>query len=107
MTRVVFVLTALLYSGLALAGTATGKVTSIYVADGSNAVLFKLDATIEDTPRCNEAQRFSINLIKPGGMAAYRAILEAKRDGYEVSVEGLNTCGNEWKSEDIKQIVIN
>lgn len=106
MNRMIFMLTALFYCGYALAGTAVGKVTSVYVADGSSAILFKLDAPITDTPRCNEAKRFSISLIKPGGMASYRAILEAKREQYKVSVEGLNTCGNEWKSEDVKDIVI-
>lgn len=91
---------------LSLAGNATGNVASIYVADDSPTVLFTLTSAINDTPRCNEAQRFSIGLRKPGGMAAYMAILEAKKEGYEIRVEGLNTCTNEWKSEDIKNITL-
>lgn len=88
------------------AGTATGKIADIFVSDNDTAVLFTLTASIDDTPRCNEGKRFSLNLRKPGGMAAYTAILEAKRNEYIVSVEGLNTCANEWKSEDIKNIVL-
>ena len=106
MNKLCLMLTALVYSGLVFAGNATGKITSIFVADNSDAVLFMLDSQINDTPRCNEAKRFSIGLRKPAGMAAYMAILEAKREGYEVSVEGLNTCINEWKSEDIKNILL-
>lgn len=107
MSKFIFLSVVMLYSSFALAGTATGKITTIFIADGSSAVLFKLDSRIQDTPRCNEAKRFSIELRKPGGTAAYMAILEAKREKYQVSVEGLNTCTNEWKSEDIKAIILN
>ena len=68
MKRFIFIITAVLYGGLACAGTGQGKVTSIHVADGSSAVLFKLDSALRDTPRCNEGKRFSINLGKPGGL---------------------------------------
>ncbi len=95
-----------LLHSVAVAGHPTGKIASISVADNSTAVLFTLSSAISDTPRCNEGQRFSIALHKPGGAAAYTAILEAKQQGYEVSVEGLNSCGNEWKSEDIKTIIL-
>ena len=97
----------LAYTSLAQAGTATGKITTIEVADDSIAVLFMLSSALEDTPRCNEAKRFAINLRKPGGVASYMALLEAKRKEYVISIEGLNTCGNEWKSEDVKRIIIN
>jgi len=86
------------------AGEASGLVSSIYIADDSASILFKLDADIKRTPRCNESGRFSLNLIKRGGMAAYMALLEAKREKYTVLVEGLNTCANHWKSEDILNI---
>lgn len=107
MYKLIIVLTALVFSNGAFSGNATGKITNIFVADNSFYVLFKLSSKINDTPRCNEEKRFSISLIKPGGIAAYTAILEAKREGYEVDVEGLNTCVNEWKSEDIKNIILN
>ncbi|MBI3562348.1 MAG: hypothetical protein HY080_11615 [Gammaproteobacteria bacterium] len=90
----------------ALAGNAVGKITSITVADNSASILFKLDAPITDTPRCNETNRFSINLMKPGGMAAYIALLQAKQQNYRVTVTGLNTCSNEWMSEDSKNIIL-
>lgn len=76
------------------------------MADGSDAVPFVIAAPIDDSPRCNESGRFSISLRKPGGMAAFMALLEAKKQGYEVTVEGLNTCTNEWKAEDAKNIVL-
>jgi hypothetical protein len=107
MHKLLFVLAALFFSNPSLAGNASGKITSIFVADGTPSALFMLNTAISETPRCNEAKRFSINLAKPGGMATYMAILEAKKQGYEVSVEGLNTCVNEWRSEDIKNILLN
>ena len=107
MYKLIIILTSLFFSNIAYSGNATGKITTIFVADNSFYVLFKLNSPINDTPRCNDEERFSISLSKPGGTAAYTAILEAKREGYEVSVEGLNTCTNEWKSEDIKNIIIN
>lgn len=106
MHKLIIGLAALIYSGAAIAGSATGKIATVLVADGAAAVLFTLTSELSDTPRCNEARRFSIDLRKPGGVAAYMAILEAKRQGYIVSVEGLNTCTNEWKSEDIKNVVL-
>ena len=107
MYKLIIVLITLSFSNSVLSGNATGKITSILVADNSFNVLFMLNSEIEDTPRCNEEKRFSISLRKPGGVAAYTAILEAKKENYEVSVEGLNTCVNEWKSEDIKNIKLN
>ena len=103
--RIFFIfIMSILSSSTAFAGTATGKIATIYVADNDTAVLFTLTSPIKNTPRCNEGERFSLNLRKPGGMAAYMALLEAKRQDYDVAVEGLNTCANEWKSEDIKNI---
>jgi len=97
---------AIFYSGLAVCGSAKGQVSSITVADGLYAVLFALTSKIDDTPKCNEGQRFSINMAKPGGMVAYMAILEAKKQGYNVKVQGLNTCVAEWRSEDIENITL-
>lgn len=106
MHKIVIALGILISSGATVAGSATGKVATIFVADNSSAVLFTLSSQIENTPRCNEEQRFSLDLSKPGGMAAYMALLEAKRESYEVRVAGLNTCANEWKSEDIKSLIL-
>ena len=92
------------YTGTVFAGSAVGHITTITVANDNYAVLFQLDKPIDDTPRCNESRQFSIHLKKPGGPAAYTAILEAKRQDYTVRVEGLNNCSNEWKSEDVKTI---
>ncbi len=87
-----------------LSGVSTGKVQSIEVSDSSPAVLFSMSSAIKDTPRCNEKAMFSINVSKINGSAAYEAVLEAKRRGYEITVTGLNTCTNEWKVEDVKNI---
>ena len=90
----------------AMAGTATGRIATITVHNDQHAVLFQLDKPIDKTPRCNESQHFAIHLLKPGGMAAYMAVLEAKQQGYTVVIEGMNNCSNEWKSEDVKSIIM-
>ena len=106
MQKLLIIVSFFLLSNSAFAGNATGQISSIFVADDSTAVLFTLTSAIENTPRCNEGKRFSIELRKPGGMATYTAILEAKKQGFNVTVDGLNTCANEWKSEDLKNIKI-
>jgi hypothetical protein len=88
----------------AAAGEAVGKVSSILLANNSNAVLFRLDAEIEDSPRCNKEERFAIDLRQIGGNALYTALLEAKSHGYTVSVTGLNTCSVQLESEGVKNI---
>lgn len=90
----------------AFAGSAVGHVTRVTVANDNYAVLFQLDKPIDNTPRCNEYKRFAIHLKKPGGMAAYMALLEAKQQSYTIEVEGLNNCSNDWKSEDVKTITL-
>ena len=95
-----------LFVKMGMAGEALGLVTTIQVADDSHAILFRLDSEIKGTPRCNETGQFALSLRKYGGMASYMLLLEAKRERYEVRVEGLNSCGNHWKSEDILDIQI-
>lgn len=97
-------LALLCYSGTVVAGSAVGRIATVTVANDNYAVLFQLDKPIENTPRCNESKRFSIHLQKPGGMASYMALLDAKQQGYTVVVDGLNNCSNEWKSEDVRSI---
>jgi len=92
-------------SRLAAAGTALGHITLIKVANDYYAVLFQLDKPITGSPHCNESQQFSIHLQKPGGMATYMAVLQAKREGY-ILVEGLNHCSYERKSEDVSSVVL-
>jgi hypothetical protein len=99
-----FIVIAFLASANALAGTSTGKISSITVTNDSSVVLFSLTSPINKTPKCNEEGRFSIQLRKPGGMTAYTAILEAKKQDYEVTVNGLNTC--DWRSENVKDITL-
>ena len=99
-----FIVIAFLVPANALAGTATGKISSITVTNDSSVVLFSLTSPINKTPKCNEEGRFSIQLRKPGGMTAYTAILEAKKQDYEVTVNGLNTC--DWRSENVKDITL-
>lgn len=96
----------LCYAGTAFAGNAVGRITTITVTNNNHAVLFQLEKPIENTPRCNETKHFSIHLQKPGGMAAYMALLHAKQQGYTVLVEGLNNCSNHWKAEDVKSLVL-
>jgi hypothetical protein len=90
----------------AKAGTATGLVTEIHVANHSRLFAFGVDTPIKDTPRCNEAGQFAVDLGKPGGEAILELLLAAKRDNRTVFVEGLNTCGIEWKSENVKSAIL-
>ncbi len=92
------------YPACIQAGSAVGKVSSILLANNSNAVLFRLDVEIEDSPRCNKEERFAIDLRQFGGGALYTALLEAKGHGYTVSVTGLNTCSVQLESEGVKNI---
>lgn len=96
----------LCYTGAITAGTATGWITTITIASDNHAVLFQLDKPIDKTPRGNQSQCLSIHLLKPGGMASYMALLDAKQNGYTVLIESQNNCSNEWTSEDIKGITI-
>lgn len=96
----------LLLPTVCLAGSITGRVTSIFVANDSAVVLFKVDGAFRETPRCNESGYFAIHTAKKGGVNVYRAILEAKAQQYTVEVLGLNTCTTNWKAEDVRNIEI-
>ncbi|TVZ41830.1 hypothetical protein P886_1180 [Alteromonadaceae bacterium 2753L.S.0a.02] len=104
--KIAIIFLGMLISQVAFCGVATGKIQSIEISDSNTAILFSMNTAIENTPRCNDKQMFSINLAKVGGEAAFTALLEAKLREYEVTVTGLNTCVNEWKAEDIKTIKI-
>lgn len=105
MTRLLITAALFLFSPSGTqAGTAVGKVSSILLANNSNAVLFELDVKIEDSPRCNKEERFAIDLRQVGGGALYNALLDAKAHGYIVSVTGLNTCSVQLESEGVKNI---
>lgn len=106
MTRWAVVLLRCSSCGIPSAGQATGEVVRIAVADNFSSVLFSQGATITETPRCNERQKFSVGLEKLGGMAAYMLLLDAKRQGHRLAVEGLRAWANGWKSDDIKRIAV-
>lgn len=100
------IFTAAFAASSAYAGTATGSVTTLSIANDSRAAAFSLDGSIEDSPRCNESGRFAFDLGKQGGKAMLQVLLAAKRDNLTVSVRGLNTCKSEWRSEDVKDITL-
>lgn len=99
-------LVALCIPHVAFAGSGSGRVTSIFIANDTSVVLFKLDGPLEDSPGCNKGERFAIQTAGQGGRNLYRAVLEAKAHDYTIAVKGLNTCVYEWKSEDVKNIEI-
>lgn len=88
------------------AGTATGAIHEIHVANHVHTVAFSLNTPIKDTPRCNESNRFTFDLRKQGGDAMLQTLLVAKRDDFTVRVQGLNTCSLEWKAENVRDISI-
>lgn len=106
MMRSVLLLSGLLGTALAMAGSATGRIATIEITNHLPAILFTLDAEIQGTPRCNEYERFAVDLRKIAGDEVYEALLLARREGYVVRVEGLNTCAADWKSEDVKSITL-
>lgn len=106
MNKLILWLVLYLNIASAMAGTGSGQVVNIWITDDSFAVLFQLDGELKGSPRCNETGHFALNLRKPGGVAAYMALLEARREKYFVQAEGLNTCGNHWKSEDLLDLQI-
>lgn len=106
MVHVILLLAGLVFSAGLTAGSASGRITQIEITNHSAAVLFKLDVAIDRTPRCNESGRFAIDLRKAAGDAAYQALLLARKEGYVVRVEGLNTCSADWKSEDVNFITM-
>ncbi len=95
------------YRNADMASSVAGQVASISVANDNYAILYSLNNPIKDPPRCNESHRFSIHLKKSGGIASYMTLLEARQQGYTVTVVGLNHCSNEWKSEDVTTLTIN
>ena len=106
MLKRIFLILVLAFPAVALAGSASGRVSRIYTANDSPVVLFAVEGGLHDTARCNESGRFAILTTKKGGSNVYRAILEAKVRGYTVVVTGLNTCSNDWKSEDVRNVEI-
>lgn len=100
-------LLTLVMTGTLQAGTATGNVTWIQVNNYSNAVLFSLNTSIEKTPKCNERNQFAIDLLQPAGNAIYQLLLDARRYGYVITVNGLNTCAVFYEAEGVKTIDIN
>lgn len=94
-------------SSTAFAGTAIGHVTAIIVANNKHTVLFKVNTTIHNSPRCNETGQFALHLDKPGGMATYMALLAAKQKNFTVMVDGTNSCSGNWKSEDLRALRLN
>lgn len=91
---------------VATAGTGTGKIDTIWVANNATFIMFSVTEPLEDSPRCNETNRFAINLLAPGGEAVYRSLLAAKEQGWSVKAMGLNTCRQHFKAEDLRELVV-
>jgi hypothetical protein len=87
-------------------GSVAGKVTELRAAVNTPAVLFRVNAEIKDTPKCNEWEMLAVDLSKIGGDAMLQLVKLAKEHDYTVEVTGLGTCGGHWKSEDVKEITI-
>ena len=88
------------------AGQGSGRVVMVQLATHSKIVVFALDGENKEPPRCNETNRYAVNLSEPGGEVIFQSLLAAKRHGYRVRVTGLGTCRNEWKAEDTKLVVL-
>lgn len=106
MLKIVLLASLLALCTTVQAGDARGLVKHISVGNNSDVVLFNLTSKNDDIPRCNETGKYSVLLITAGGLAAYQALLEAKRNGYIVRVEGTNACKFHWKSEDVRNLTL-
>lgn len=97
--------TLLLVSEYTLASNLTGRIGEIWASPTSYLVMFSVPDSQGKLHRCNTTGKFSINLSQPGGRATYELLLQAKRYGYVVSVETLNTC-NAFEAENVKNISV-
>lgn len=89
----------------AFAGDAAGPVGTIWASPTSSFVMFNVASTSTEYHRCNESQRYSIDLRKPGGDATYALLMLAKQENYRIQVESLNTC-NPFDAENIRNLLI-
>ncbi len=89
----------------AFASDTSGPVGTIWASPSSTFVMFTVTNPNTKYERCNESQRFSIDLRVLGGEATYQLLLLAKRESYRVKVESLNTC-NPFDAENIRNLSI-
>ncbi|MFK8015251.1 MAG: hypothetical protein AB8G17_07405 [Gammaproteobacteria bacterium] len=105
MKRTSLLICLLLMSAGAAAGDAAGTLGAVWASPTSTFVMFVVVDPSAEYHRCNESQRYSLDLRQPGGEATYQLLLLAKRENYTVAVEGLNTC-NPFKAENIRNLSI-
>lgn len=91
---------------ISFAGTVIGRVAEIEVSSISPIVFVRIDGKLVGTPRCNESQRFVIDVGKPGGKNSVDALWSAKNFDHSVEVLGLNTCRANWHAEDVKKVIV-
>jgi len=105
MKRTILLVCLLVTSMNAAAGDASGTLGAIWASPTSTFVMFVVVDPTAEYHRCNESQRYSLDLRQPGGAATYRLLMLAKQENYTVEVEGLNTC-NPFKAENIRNLSI-
>jgi len=83
----------------AVAGTATGRVTSIYIingtapsAAGASVLAFTLGNGTTGAPACSDGS-WAIDLGSPVGRAMHQQLMHAQQQSATVSVLGDGTCG--------------
>jgi hypothetical protein len=98
----------------AVAGTATGRVTSIYIingaapaAAGANVLAFTISGGTTGAPACSDGS-WAIDLGSPAGRAMHQQLMHAEERFATISVLGDDTCGV-WnqKRERVLSIQVN
>lgn len=83
-----------------------GTVIQIKAQTISKTVLFRLSGDIDSPARCNEANMYAIDLQSPGGKVVFDLIKYAYLNQLPVTAKSLHTCEAHWKSEGVKEIVL-
>jgi len=98
----------------AVAGTANGRLSSIYIINGSapsaagaNVLAFTISGGTTGAPACSDGS-WAIDLASPAGRAMHQQLMHAQQQYATISVLGDDTCGV-WnqKRERVLSIQVN
>lgn len=102
---------ALLFSSAALAGSGSGKVTTLFVHDKNNGagVIFFGTENNSNKAACSTAAgggEWAFDLNTEQGQAMYSMLLTAATSGFDVTVSGKGSCGAWGDREEPRYILV-
>jgi len=104
--QLLILIALILFSGAALAGSASGKITGIFpytTNTGKQLFFMKVEGTIS-APECSTTGRFVISEDDPSFKTVVSAALAAYHAKTKIKVNGKGTCNNWVNSEDITYV---